>query len=617
MHDASCLLVRIVACAAFAGITLLAVPSPAAAQSRPNVVVIILDDMNDWVGALGGHPQTRTPRIDALAAEGTIFTNAHAGAPLCNPARVSFMTGITPARSGVTINKHQPWRDHLPNAISLNQAFRDAGYHTVGFGKIYHGGTTNHDLPNWDSYTPKPSSALPPENEVPINGFDEITRGGPGGGDWGVVDAPASAFEDYKVATWAVNFLNNRDPNSTEPFFLAVGLRSTHSPWYFPPAYFSRIAGGNTGDIVLPPTISNDLEDVGAQARRWAAPSIWEPLVSDPAAVRWAIHSYLAGAAFADDQVGRVLDALAGRGLADNTVVVFLSDHGYHLGEKQTWQKQLLWEEDTHVPLVFRVPQSLLSASAETIDTPVSISALFPTLLELAGIPAPNYAVDDPQYRIDYRSLVPLLDAGVPDNWEGPAVTFGRGEDVTLRSADWRFTLYEEGYVEFYARLTDPNEWFNLSNAGQYASLVSDLRNDARGYLDGEHAPFGSPDTGGGSGGGTISDLVWRDANGDGIQGAGETGWAGAAVSLHDCNGSQITTTITDGAGNYRFSALGPGSYQIAVQLPAGASFSPKGAGSDPERNSDIRPATGKSWCASITSAGEKRTTLDAGLIPG
>ena len=191
------------------GLCLLAIP--AAAQSGPNVVMIILDDMNDWVGALGGHPQTATPRLDALAAEGVLFRNAQAGAPLCNPSRVSLMTGISPARSGIKDNSGTPWRNWLPAAVSLNQAFRNAGYHTVSFGKVYHGAENNQDLSNWNLRRAKPSSAQPPASEIPINNVD-IDRGGLGAGDWGIVNAPAAEIDDHKVASWAVEYITGRTP---------------------------------------------------------------------------------------------------------------------------------------------------------------------------------------------------------------------------------------------------------------------------------------------------------------------------------------------------------------------------------------------------------------------
>ena len=392
------------------------------------------------------------------------------------------------------INQDQPWRQFLPEAVSLNQAFRNAGYYTVGLGKVFHGNPANSDLANWHEYTPKPDSATPPAAAIPINGFDGITRGGAGGGDWGVVNAPASAFEDHIVATWAEEFFANLNPTDPRPFFLAVGFRSTHSPWYFPRTYFDRIAAGNTSQIVLPSTLSGDLDDVGPVARLFAAEPVWAPLVEDPAAVRWAVHSYLAGIRFMDEQVGRVLDALGSAGHADDTIVVVLSDHGYHLSEKQTWQKQKLWEEDTRVPLIFRIPPAFLPAPVAEVDRPVSIAAIYPTLLELAGIPLPAYADDDPLYHIDYRSLVPLLSGNALD-WTDVAVTYGPKEELSLRLPDLRFTLYRDGFRELYERNADPDEWYNVASAARHAEQVRILTSDAERYLAGQHAPFGLRDS--------------------------------------------------------------------------------------------------------------------------
>ena len=470
----------------------LACPAFALAQSaRPNVLFIVVDDLNDWIGALGGHPQTRTPRIDALAAQGVLFTNAHASATLCHPSRVSFMTGISPDRAGMRDNKLQPWRQYLPRAVSLNQAFRNAGYHAVGYGKVYHGNEANHDTENWDVRRAKPASALPPQDQIPLNGLDQITRGGLGGGDWGVLDKPANEFEDHIVATWAVDYLKNRNAGNPQPFFLAVGLRSTHSPWYFPQQYYNRFAGGVTQNIALPPTLANDLDDVGAVARRWAAADIWAPLVNDSAKVKSGVHSYLAATAFADDQVGRILDALSNSPFASNTIVVLLSDHGYHLSEKQAWQKHNLWEEDTRVPLILRIPGSVASVAVNKVERPTSISAVFPTLLELAGIPLPSYRDGDPKYRVDYRSLVPLIENRT-GSWAGPAVAYGKNDSVSIRTAAHRFTYYPTTrFTELYEPFNDPNEWYNVSGSAQNQRLVNALTDDALRYLNGEHAPFG------------------------------------------------------------------------------------------------------------------------------
>ncbi len=241
--------------------------------------------------------------------------------------------------------------------------------------------------------------------------------------------------------------------------------------------------------------MNNDLSDVGPVGRQWAAEAIWEPLVGNAAAVRWGVHSYLAAGAFADDQLGRILDALDGAGYTDNTIVLVVSDNGYHLSEKLSWQKFMLWEEDAHVPLIIRLPSGMFAATPSEVDEPVSISAIYPTLLELAGIAAPVYPQDDPLYRIDYRSLVPLLDTSANTDWAGPAVTYGRGEDASLRLHSMRFTIYRDSFAELYDHLTDPEEWFNVAGSIQFDSLVALLRNDAQRYLTGQFAPFGYAET--------------------------------------------------------------------------------------------------------------------------
>ena len=306
---------------------------------------------------------------------------------------------------------------------------------------------------------------------------------------------PQVEIDDHKVASWAVQYIAGRDPGDTQPFFLALGLRATHSPWYFPVEYFDRIAGGDTNNVQLPPKMNNDLSDVGPVGRQWAAEAIWQPLVGNAAAVRWGVHSYLAAGAFADDQVGRVLDALDTAGYADNTIVLVVSDNGYHLSEKLSWQKFMLWEEDARVPLIIRLPAGMFAATPNQVDEPVSISAIYPTLLELAGIAAPAYPQDDPLYRIDYRSLVPLLDAATDADWAGPAVTYGRGEDASLRLRSMRFTIYRDSFAELYDHLADPEEWFNVAGSIQFEPLVALLRNDAQRYLTGQFAPFGYAET--------------------------------------------------------------------------------------------------------------------------
>jgi arylsulfatase A-like enzyme len=579
----------------------LAFPASSLAQSsRPNVLFIIVDDLNDWVGALGGHPQAATPRIDALAAQGVLFTNAHGASTLCHPSRVSFMTGISPDRSGIRNHDQQPWREFLPGAVTLNEAFRDAGYHTVGYGKIYHGNEKNHEPENWDERIPKPPSAQPPEEEIPLNGLDEITRGNPGGGDWGVLDRPVDEFEDYTVATWAVDYLKNRNAGDPQPFFLAVGLRSTHSPWYQPPSYYNRIADGVTQNVVLPPTLNDDLNDVGSVARRWARPDIWEPLVSDSAKVQWGVHSYLAAAAFADDQVGRILDALSDSPFASNTIVVLMSDHGYHLSEKQTWQKANLWEEDTRVPLIFRIPGNVASMEVQTVDEPASISAIYPTLLDLAGISLPDYPEDDPQYRIDYRSLVPLIENRT-GSWDGPAVAHGnRDLSVSIRTSAHRFTYYATSqFTELYESLTDPNEWYNVAGEDRNQGLVNALTSDALRYLNGEHAPFGYRETCGPPDLDPAKDFgihLWRNCGGEDA----------GTWQLRVTGGGSATEQVFEAtlASKRNFESMEPVSLESNDTLSDSIALAFNVAGADLDGVDFTAPAN-TSVCMDVTSAPE------------
>ena len=233
--------------------------------AQPNFLFIFIDDLNDYIGVLGGHPQAYTPNIDALANEGVLFTNAHVAGPSCNAARTSLLTGITPARSGVVSNDTVPMRDYLPEAVSLIRAFHDHGYSTIGFGKIFH--QFQSELADWDTFaygysgTPTGSGLFYPR----LNGLDLY-----GQFDWGAIDWADSEMDDYQNTSRAIDFLNNRLPDDPQPFFLALGIIRPHLPWYCPTSYHELIAQGNTSNIVLPPMLDGDLDDVGPIARRWA-----------------------------------------------------------------------------------------------------------------------------------------------------------------------------------------------------------------------------------------------------------------------------------------------------------------------------------------------------------
>jgi arylsulfatase A-like enzyme len=580
-----------------------------AANARPNVVLIYVDDLNDYVGVLRGHPQAQTPNINRLANQGTLFTNAHVPAPSCRASRVSMLTGITPARSGVLSNESATLRTRLPKAVSLVRAFRNAGYYTAGYGKIFH--TPKPELASWNQFrsgiTTSPTGAgmINPR----LNGLNLA-----GAFDWGRLAIAPSEMDDAKNTTRAIEVINRFSANNTQPFFLALGLYRPHLPWYCPKTYFQRIAGGNPQNIVLPPMRGGDLNDVGRIARNWANSPNDNTQIQNAGLQKQAIHAYLACGAFVDDQVGRIMNALDASPLRNNTIVVLVSDHGWHLGEKATWRKFKLWEESTRVPMIIRLPAGVVSNPRDEVAAPVNVAGLYPTLLEFARIPLPNYPAGDPLYRIDYTSLAPLMSRDITVRAEGRAVSFNRQGNVSIRTPGYRYTLYSDGFEELYNHAKDPNEWTNIAASGGLPQLRTSFRAEARAYLNGNHAPIGPPAATGG-GGGRIGDFVWSDLDGDGIQDPAEPGYAGATVRLLNCNtGTQVATTTSAADGTYWFNNVAPGRYQLQFLPPGGTELSPRERGSSRALDSNPDPATGLTTCESMTD-GLTRPGIDAGII--
>jgi len=300
---------------------------------RPNVLFIAIDDLNDWTGCLGGHPDVKTPNIDRLAARGVLFENAFCSAPACNPSRTSLMHGILPSTSGIYLNP-QPWREPLKGKVTLEQHFQANGYTTIGRGKIYHGGGSKSayfDPSGWDDYVPKGGDPAPPKR--PVNGIPGAAHF-----DWGPVDVPDREMDDHKVSVWiAQQLAKKRD----KPFFLACGFFRPHLPWYVPRKYFDLYP---EGQITLPNVKDDDLDDVPPIGRKMARPTGDHKRVLEHKQWRKAVQGYLASITFVDACVGRVLDALDRSPHAKNTIIVLWGDHGWHLGEKLHWRKFALWE---------------------------------------------------------------------------------------------------------------------------------------------------------------------------------------------------------------------------------------------------------------------------------
>tara|TARA_B100000029_G_scaffold469845_1_gene508107 strand:+ start:21557 stop:22990 length:1434 start_codon:yes stop_codon:yes gene_type:complete len=442
-------------------------------HSKLDVLFIAVDDLNDWVGVLEGHPQAQTPNIDALAARGTLFTNAHSNAALCNPSRTSLMLGLRPSTLGIYGNNPN-WMEieSLAELPTIPRFLRDQGYSTFGAGKIYHAHTFYesgfygyNDPSSWDDFYPSLGRQLPDEVTPinrPVNGNPIDPRF-----DWGPVVVDDRAMGDGQVTNWIQSQLMTE---FNTPRFTAIGIFRPHLPWYVPKRYFDMYP---LQEIILPVVPENDLDDLpelplnSATFERHAFLPPREIHQWSIESNKWSegVQAYLASVSFADAMVGRVLDALDKSGRADNTIIILWSDHGWHLGEKHRWRKTTLWEESTRVPFIIVAPG--ITTPGTRSSRTVSLIDIFPTVAELVGLQPPDY--------LEGASLVPLLRN--PDaSWDNAAIsTFGFGNH-SVRTEDFRYIRYIDGSEELYDHHRDPNEWDNLANDPSYTDVVLELR---------------------------------------------------------------------------------------------------------------------------------------------
>jgi len=448
--------------------------------TRPNVLFIAIDDQNDWIGHLGGHPMAKTPNLDRIAARGTTFLNAFCNAPLCNPSRTSLLLGLRPTTTG--IYGLAPWFRTLPewkDRVTLPQYFAQNGYRSLASGKIYHGGTGTpapgkHKAETSTSAVASVNPADAPEFQVtgPRGGVGttppkKLVGATPMGNnplvDWGVwpLDNDDSSKGDYQVATWTVEQIKNAPKD--KPFFLAAGFFLPHLPCYATQKWFDLYPDD---DSVLPKVIADDRSDTPRFSwyLHWQLPEPRLKWMQDNNQWRNLVRSYLACTSFVDSQVGRLLNALDEAGLAENTIVVIWSDHGWHLGEKGITGKNTLWDRGTKVPLIFAgpgvKPEQQCRRTVELLD-------IYPTLLELAGLPA--------RTGLEGLSLAPLLkDASTKR--DRPAVTSDNQGNHGIRSENWRYIRYADGSEELYDIKNDPNEWHNVVSRPAHAAVIKDLQ---------------------------------------------------------------------------------------------------------------------------------------------
>jgi arylsulfatase A-like enzyme len=404
--------------------------------------MIAVDDLNDWIGCLGGHPDAKTPNLDRLARRGVLFRHAYCNAPMCNPTRTSLLTGLLPSTTGCYQNT-QPFRRALPDITTLPGYFKQHGYYTMGQGKIFHFPEGNK---SWNEYT----------------GVNANTQPAGRPGDWrldgGPMDISDDEMGDAKTANWAVKQLQRK---FDQPFFLTAGIFRPHESWFAPRKYFEMYPPKK---VHMPKVNPHDLDDVPPIGREIAQCIGDYDNVRRTGQERYAVAAYLACISFADAMIGRILDGLERSPYRDNTVVVLWGDNGFHLGTKLHWRKFTLWEESTRVPFMISAPG--VTKPASVCDRPVGFVDLFPTLVDLCGLPK--------LASLDGQSLLPLL-RNPALRWDRPALTTSGRQNHALRTERWRYIRYSDGSEELYDHHRDKREWKNLANRSEYAGVKKEL----------------------------------------------------------------------------------------------------------------------------------------------
>ena len=522
-------------------------------SKKPNVLLIMCDDLNDYQGIFGGHPQAKTPNIDKLAKSGTQFANAHTNVPLCSPSRNSLFTGIYPHNS-----KDFGWTPHFKNPLLKNaktfvEFFTENGYKTMGSGKLLHKDVkkiwAEWGVPRRINYGPHASNgkklvgnpfvkepfrsinfvdgSFGPLSNIPTFPANEIGDKHVG---WSfgkeayryVNDNDRDLLPDERHAVWAANKLKEMEKNNfDEPFFMGVGFVKPHTPLYAPKKYFDMFP---LDQIQLPKIKEGDLIDTyyksvydDSEMGLHYYKALYEAYPDNDEGLKLFVQAYLACVAFVDDQVGVVMDALNNSKFKENTIVIFTSDHGWQMGEKEYLYKNSLWEESTRIPFIIRHPE--LSKPGSVVNRPVSLIDIYPTLVDLCNLEG-NTNRNEKTSQLDGFSLKPFLTDLDNTKWKGPegALTMtGVGinhpieglavgtnpqalwhiqvlkelpdsfilkQNYAYRTKNFRYIRYHNGKEELYDHRTDPYEWNNVAENKKYKSTTKKLRKKVEFFLN-------------------------------------------------------------------------------------------------------------------------------------
>ncbi len=440
---------------------------------QPNIIYFVLDDLDDWINPLGYH-QAKTPNMDRLAKSGVTFTHAQAPGVFCCPSRTAIMTGLNASTTGV-YEEDVFIYDH-PEVVTMQMAFQQGGYETYGAGKIYHHRSGFLDQRGWDEYfarsqevkdmgwemnsyymkdapRPVPFPYSPYYKNKDITGNTSALHL-----EWGpIANEKEDEMADAIRTNWACDVIKR---DHKKPFFLALGLYSPHYPNYAPQKYFDLY---NLDSIQLPPYKDDDLEDLPPRIRKNMENRSKQHLELEKlGALKEAVRGYLAAVSFTDAMLGRLLDALETSRYKDNTIVILLSDQGFHHGEKMHWGKHTLWERTSHVPFIWAgkgIPEN------KRINTTVSLLDIYPTLIDLCNLPENN--------KLDGVSLAPVLQKPSTAKDRNVFLPSNERGSYAVINTNWRYIRYFDGGEELYNVKEDPNEWNNLAGDEKYRPIMA------------------------------------------------------------------------------------------------------------------------------------------------
>lgn len=541
------------------------------ASDKPNILFIIFDDLNDSVEGFGGHPQAKTPHLDKLAKRGIKFLNAQNNAPLCSPSRPSMLTGLYPHNTryfghpseseGANGTYKKAWKHEVfKKSVTWMQHFRNHGYDVWGAGKIDHnfaerwsdwrsnGKLQYGPMPSWGPFPYKGSGAKPERHQMnmkvavshssmpelpyisyflPLSDIPDIqpnpAKGIAGYKGWYLYNKPyhyvseadRDPMPDEQLAQWTENFFSERaDSGKKQPFFLNIGINRPHEPMVAPDKYFDLFPldeiqmpeGRKAGDLDDCATFMYKNLRTGKKSTSLGFRK--NDKYIQKAYVKKFIQAYLANVAYADEMVGRILNALEKSPYADNTLIVVTSDNGYHMGEKDYFFKNSAWEESARAPLIFAGPGIPKNASCKT---PVSLIDLYPTFNEIAGLPNDPH----PHHPLDGHSMLPLLKEPTKGKWNGPkvALTAKIAKDLsndkpikagyakpaaqiyTVRSERYRYIICPDGGQELYDCEKDPHHWKNLASNPEYDDVMKNLHAEAERLTGQKLGVFYQPNT--------------------------------------------------------------------------------------------------------------------------